>query len=1030
MSRRSGPLLRPPLLLCSFSLLSLLLLLVRPGSAVVCLAWLSLPRGFCDDRNRPTARRPARSMIKGSHPCSTVVGDHEAGYCQCAGHREVFVGCDHTPFTCDAACAGSCAGWRNTGGCDPNGPREPAKDVPCSALVGPHLSGYCECMGGWKAGKASCGHKAFYCYEACRIAFENMDGSEQEQQQQQQQQQERPEPEVEVEAKMEQTVKAANTRDQPPPRAQQHQPSNECLGTFRTTGGCSPDGPREPLNDIIACAAEVPAGTSGFCECEGGRVPDAGRVACGHAPLECASICRRTKPTALASTAPADSPAVEVELDAAGNVVHDRGGGDSSSSSSSALVTTSSYSESRSKPSRKPTRSRCVMWRNTANCDPYGLRQSHLDLPCDALILPGKSGYCECAEEEQEQEQEQEEGHHWARRQVLRRFSTNHVRCKHLPFTCHESCRRGCVGGFILDPSVACTPRAGTTESSTARPVLPQTVPCGRPAPNHTAGYCDCVGGLRVQESKSCDRGALFTCDEACFEALRPVSTCPARTRGARSPIPLSSRARGRSPRRPGSGRGTINTAGAGGNEHWTSAPGSDHNQCGRAITVYNDVATGDGLVLMHVDSHGEERGVAKTGIPAGGDAKIDNVCRGDWWRVRMSSTGRLLKEIHVGDEEHASFHVTDCRGGPSSLDPFTSLTLSSRFRGGGFWLDIERGRHRAGSGGGGGGGGQGPGWRRHRGNDIQLHVSQDMQDVYREATVVLHWTRQVVCPLCGGRGGPAEHEHRCGDCGGTGRRHHHHHWNQHSYNSRRHPGDERDAAPPSYHQEYSTPCTTCDGRGSIIAAAYACPRCHGRRTVPERRFETVKLPRGFPENYQAVFRGLGDHLAEPGGAEAAGDVVVTCGSKPHDIFRRHGADLETTVNITLLEALVGFNRTLPHVVRGRELRLQRLGMTPPGFVETIVGEGLPFFYDANADKEEAEEEEEEDEEEAGREWSQVDDDYDARRREARGSAANSEPPRLFGDVRVSFRVEFPRTVRAQQKERLRSVMAAAGVEL
>jgi alpha 1,2-mannosyltransferase len=37
-----------------------------------------------------------------------------------------------------------CIGWRNTGGCNPDGPQEPSNDLECSAIVPMNASGYCE----------------------------------------------------------------------------------------------------------------------------------------------------------------------------------------------------------------------------------------------------------------------------------------------------------------------------------------------------------------------------------------------------------------------------------------------------------------------------------------------------------------------------------------------------------------------------------------------------------------------------------------------------------------------------------------------------------------------------------------------------------------------------------------------------------------------------------------------------------------------------------------------------------------------
>lgn len=40
----------------------------------------------------------------------------------------------------------------------------------------------------------------------------------------------------------------------------------------------------------------------------------------------------------------------------------------------------------------------CVAWRQTGGCDPKGEREKMLDEHCATTIIPGRSGYCECAD--------------------------------------------------------------------------------------------------------------------------------------------------------------------------------------------------------------------------------------------------------------------------------------------------------------------------------------------------------------------------------------------------------------------------------------------------------------------------------------------------------------------------------------------------------------------------------------------------------------------------------------------------------
>ena len=57
--------------------------------------------------------------------------------------------------------------WRQTGGCDPNNPREPEFDMLCSDVVAGGQSGYCECGDGSIVSRVGCGHETFRCSEMC-----------------------------------------------------------------------------------------------------------------------------------------------------------------------------------------------------------------------------------------------------------------------------------------------------------------------------------------------------------------------------------------------------------------------------------------------------------------------------------------------------------------------------------------------------------------------------------------------------------------------------------------------------------------------------------------------------------------------------------------------------------------------------------------------------------------------------------------------------------------------------------------------
>ena len=73
-------------------------------------------------------------------------------------------------------------------------------------------------------------------------------------------------------------------------------------------------------------------------------------------------------------------------------------------------------------PGKKDGRSTdCVAWRQTASCRPDGPREAFFDLPCDAKVPSGKSGYCQCGDNSKK----------------------GIARCnQYRPFTCNEACAK------------------------------------------------------------------------------------------------------------------------------------------------------------------------------------------------------------------------------------------------------------------------------------------------------------------------------------------------------------------------------------------------------------------------------------------------------------------------------------------------------------------------------------------------------------------------------------------------------------
>mmetsp|Transcript_8169 Transcript_8169/g.17835 ORF Transcript_8169/g.17835 Transcript_8169/m.17835 type:complete len:475 (-) Transcript_8169:106-1530(-) len=146
-------------------------------------------------------------------------------------------------------CAGSgvlaaspkCVSWRQTAGCDPKGNRERQGDKPCTSLIEPGRSGYCECSVGSArhlVRQVTCDHRPFRCDTECLQVLRYT-----------------------------------------------------CV-SWRQTKGCDANGEREAQNDK-PCDQEISARSSGFCECGAGRVVK--KPGCEHGefeePFSCRDVC-------------------------------------------------------------------------------------------------------------------------------------------------------------------------------------------------------------------------------------------------------------------------------------------------------------------------------------------------------------------------------------------------------------------------------------------------------------------------------------------------------------------------------------------------------------------------------------------------------------------------------------------------------------------------------------------------------------------------------------------------------------------
>ena len=100
-------------------------------------------------------------------------------------------------------------------------------------------------------------------------------------------------------------------------------------------------------------------------------------------------------------------------------------------------------------------------------------------------------------------------------------------------------------------------------------------------------------------------------------------------------------------------------------------------------------------------------------------------------------------------------------------------------------------------------------------------------------------------------------------------------------------------------------------------------------------------IDKGTPHGENYKLSGEGNEM--PG--KRAGDVVILMKLKPHERFRRNGADLYMTKHISLVEALTGVNFKVEHL-DGTQITVQNAEceVIKPDDRKIIPEKGLPFY--------------------------------------------------------------------------------------
>jgi DnaJ homolog subfamily A member 2 len=216
---------------------------------------------------------------------------------------------------------------------------------------------------------------------------------------------------------------------------------------------------------------------------------------------------------------------------------------------------------------------------------------------------------------------------------------------------------------------------------------------------------------------------------------------------------------------------------------------------------------------------------------------------------------------------------------------------------------------------------------RRQKGRPEIQQYEVSLEELYKGKTTKFASTKNVICETCHGSGGKEKAKAKeCETCKGRGT------------TTRIRP------VGPGLVTQETVPCSTCNGRGSFFADKDKCKKCKGVRTVKQKKILELYIPRGSREGEKIVLAGEADQNPDD---EEPGDIIFELVEEPHKTFNRAGADLQAELEISLSEALTGFNRVVLTHLDGRGISLnveQPQGkVLRPEQVIKVPGEGMPM---------------------------------------------------------------------------------------
>lgn len=210
-----------------------------------------------------------------------------------------------------------------------------------------------------------------------------------------------------------------------------------------------------------------------------------------------------------------------------------------------------------------------------------------------------------------------------------------------------------------------------------------------------------------------------------------------------------------------------------------------------------------------------------------------------------------------------------------------------------------------------------GGGNMRQKGSDISGSVNITLEDVLNGVNKTVKYTRKKVCHKCNGTGkDSSSREEICPHCHGAG----------------------------VIRQGYGafsvqTTCPYCGGSGKFVINP--CKECGGSGLVSETVEKSFTIPPGAFSGMVLKLEGLGNEIA--GSGNIPGDLHIIVNEEAHPVFKRQGSDLIMTVNVGVIDAILGTKARIT-TLSGKKLDISIPMGSEEGKRLILNGYGLPEY--------------------------------------------------------------------------------------